>query len=169
MFLAMRLPVLLLAAGLLWTAGLTTGCSAKEIRYPEDHARYLRIYKTVEELRTAYGRRDLSDVQSLLLPREALEKMASDIQKDFQTYQEIALDWTIDRIVVDGETIEVIVNWAGQWRKSPADTGLRERGQGILRLTGEKTVLLNGLDGDLPFGMSLRRVAVPPPRPGPSR
>ena len=166
-FRTMRLPVLFLAAGLLGAGALASGCSSKEIRYPEDHARFLKIDKTVEQLRDAYSRRDLADIQDLLLPREVLEKMTNDIQQDFQTYQEITLEWTIDRVVIEGDTIEVIVNWAGQWHKTPADTGTRERGQGILRLAGEKTVLLNGLDGDLPFGMALRRAgeAQPASRP----
>lgn len=162
-----RLPVVMIVAGLLWAAVLTVGCSSKDNRYPEDHARFAKIDKTVEELRAAYSRRDLGDVQDLMLPREVLEKAANDMQQDFQTYQEITLEWTIDRIVIDGEAIEVVVNWAGQWRKNPADTGTRERGQGILKLAGEKTVLLNGLAGDLPFGMALRRAgeATPASRP----
>jgi len=159
----MQLPVVVLVAGLSCAAVLTAGCSSKENRYPEDRARFVKIDKVVEELRTAYNRRDLVDIQDLMLPREALEKATHDIQQDFLTYQEIALDWTIDRIVIEGEAIEVVVNWAGQWRKNPADTGTRERGQGILKLAGEKTVLLNGLEGDLPFGMALRRAGEPPP------
>jgi hypothetical protein len=159
----MRAPVLMLVAVLLGVAALGTGCSSKEILYPEDHKRFGRIDKVVEELRSAYSRRDLADIQGLMLPRETLEKATNDIQQDFQTYQEITLEWTIDRIVIEGETIEVVVNWAGQWRKNPADTGLRERGQGILKLAGEKTVLLNGLEGDLPFGMALRRAVEPAP------
>jgi hypothetical protein len=164
----MRMPALVLVAGLLCAAGQTTGCSSKENRYPEDRTRFVKIDKAVEELREAYSRRDLSDIQGLMLPREALEKTTNDIQQDFQTYQEIALEWSIDRIVIEGETIEVVVNWAGQWRKTPADTGTRERGQGVLRWAGKKTVLLDGLDGDLPFGMALRQ-AGEPPRTGPSR
>ena len=168
MFTPIRVPAVVFVAGLLGAAVLTFGCSSKEIRYPEDHTRFIKIDKAVEELRDAYARRDLADIQGMMLPREALEKATNDIQQDFQTYQEIALEWTIDRIVIEGEAIEVVVNWAGQWRKNPADTGTRERGQGVLRWAGEKTVLLNGLEGDLPFGMALRR-AGEPPLPGPSR
>ena len=160
-----RWPIVGFVACLLGAVLLVSGCSSKEIRYPEDHARFGKIDQVVEELRGAYARRDLSDVQSLFLPREVLEKAANDIRQDFQTYQEIILDWTIDRIVIEEEKIEVVVNWAGQWRKSLADPGIRERGQGILELTGEKTVLFNGLEGDLPFGMSLRRLNEPPPAP----
>ncbi len=160
-------PVTALLTGLLAAAVLAAGCSSKEIRYPEDHARFKRIDKVVEELRVAYVRRNLSDVQGLLLPREVLEKAATDIKQDFQTFQEITLEWTIDRIVIEGESIEVVVNWAGVWRKTPADAGLREGGQGILKLVGEKTVLFNGLEGDLPFGMALRRPPEPPAVPRP--
>lgn len=162
----MPLPAAVLVAGLLGVSALASGCSSKEIRYPEDHARFQKIDKVVEELRVAYTQRDLSEIKDLMLPREALEKATNDIQQDFQTYEEIALEWTIDRVVIEGESIEVVVSWAGQWRKNPADTGTRERGQGILILAGEKTVLLNGLEGDLPFGMALRRAGEPAPGVG---
>lgn len=161
---APALAACLLGAAVLASA-LVSGCSSKEIRYPEDHARFKNIDRVVEELRTGYTRRDLSDIRNLMLPREVLEKAATDMQQDFQSYEEISLDWTIDRIVIEGETIDVVVNWAGIWRKTPADAGLRERGQGILKLTGDKTVMLNGLEGDLPFGMALRRPRDPAPVP----
>lgn len=165
----MRVPTVMLVAGLVWAAGQLSGCSGKEIRYPEDHRRFANIDKAVDALRDAYARRDLSDVRGMMLPREALEKAANDIQKDFETFQEISLEWTIDRMVIEGETIEVVVSWAGQWQKTPADTGLRERGQGVLQWAGEKSVLLNGLSGDLPFGMAARRATAEPPRGGPPR
>lgn len=164
MFRLTRWPAPVLVAGLLWAAAHLSGCSGKEIRYPEDHARFTNIDKAVESLRDAYARRDLSDIHGLMLPREALEKATHDIQKDFETFQEISLEWTIDRMVIEGGTIEVIISWAGQWQKTPADTGLRERGQGVLQWAGEKSVLLNGLSGDLPFGMASRRAAGGPPR-----
>ncbi len=165
-FRLMRVPVVMLVAGLLGVAALPSGCSSKEVRYPEDHTRFMKIDKAMEELRNAYARRDLADIQGIMLPREALEKATNEIQQDFQTYQEIALEWTIDRVVIEGESVEVVVSWAGQWHKTPEDAGTRERGHGVLRWVGEKTVLLNGLDGDLPFGMALRRAGEPQP-PGP--
>jgi NAD(P)-dependent dehydrogenase (short-subunit alcohol dehydrogenase family) len=155
--------LLALAASLSYAVGSLAGCSSKELRYPEDHARFVKIDKAVEALRNAYVRKDLSDIQSLMLPREALEKAVRDIQQDFQTYQEIALEWTVDRIVIEGEAIEVVVNWAGEWRKTAADTGTRERGQGVLQWAGEQSILLNGLSGDLPFGMASRRAEEPAP------
>jgi hypothetical protein len=162
MFRLIRWPAPALVVGLLWAAAHLAACSGKEVRYPEDHARFTKIDKAVEDLRNAYARRDLSDIQSLMLPREALEKAASDIRQDFATFQEISLEWTIDRMVIEGDTIEVVVSWAGQWQKTPADTGLRERGQGVLQWAGETSVLLNGLSGDLPFGMAARRSSEPP-------
>jgi len=163
----MRCPIvrgLILLLALL--AAVLPGCSSKDNRYPEDHARFVKIDKTVEALRTAYVRKDLSDIQGLMLPKEALEKVVLDMQQDFSTFQEISLDWTLDRVLIEAETIDVVVNWAGQWRKTPADQGFHERGQGVLKLAGEKTILLNGLDGDLPFGMATRRAGSEPPRPG---
>jgi len=161
-----RLAYLLLGVFLLCTLAQALGCSAKDIRYPEDHTRYANIDRAVEELRKAYAARDLSAVQSLIVPVEALERMTSDVQQDFNNFQDITLEWTIDRIVIDGNIIEAVVNWAGQWRRTPADTGIRERGQGVLRWTGEKSVLLTGAEGDLPFGMASRRAASEKPSSG---
>ena len=45
------------------------------------------------------------------------------------------------------------------------DIRTHERGQGILKWAGEKSILLSGLDGDLPFGMAARH-AGEPARPG---
>jgi NAD(P)-dependent dehydrogenase (short-subunit alcohol dehydrogenase family) len=153
-----------LAASLSTVLSSLGACTSKEVRYPEDHARFVNIDKAVEALRSAYVRKDLSAIQSLILPRESLEQVVRDIQQDFQAYQEIALQWNVDRIVIEGDAIEVVVNWAGEWRTSPADAGIRERGQGVLAWVGEQTILLNGVSGDLPFGMAARHGGS---RPGP--
>ena len=99
-------------------------------RYPEDHERFQRINLAVESLRTAYIQKDLTTIRNVLLPVEKLEKLEEDINKDFSTYQSISLDFFIDRIMVDGDTIDVFLHWQGQWSTAPTDVGIRERGHG---------------------------------------
>jgi len=156
-----RTALIIAAACVLVAVGVA--CSKKEWRYPEDHKRYLKIDAAVEELRSAYVRKDLSAMQSLFLPSGKLDRVEQDISKDFGAFQEITLELSIERIVVDGEMIDVYVHWAGLWRRNEADTGVRERGHGMLRLAGEHSVLLHSVDGDLPFGMAIRK---PEQKPG---
>lgn len=137
---------------------LLAGCSAKGPRYPEDFARYQRIDAAVESLRKAYTGKDVLGIHALMLPLERLERMEAEITRDFQQFQEISLDFSIDRIVINGDTIEVFVHWQGQWKRTPAETGFRERGQGVLRWVGVQSILLSNVDGDLPFGMATRHV-----------
>ncbi|HJU04608.1 MAG TPA: hypothetical protein VJ692_05600 [Nitrospiraceae bacterium] len=145
-------------------AGPLWGCSSKGPQYPEDHARYRRIDAAVEELRNAYVKKNPSAVESLMLPVEALDRIQLEIKRDFQEFQEIALDFAIDRIVIEGENIDVYVHWQGQWKRDPADAGVRDRGHGMLRWVGVQSILLNGVDGDLPFGMATRHT-VPAAQP----
>ena len=141
------------------------GCGAKGPQYPEDHARYLRLDQAVEALRSAYVRKDLSAVEALMLPNDSLDRMASDIAKDFQQYGDISLDFSIERVLVEGDQIDVYFHWQGQWKKSATETGVRDRGHGMLRWSGAQSPLLSGVGGDLPFGMAIRH-SVPRTQPG---
>jgi hypothetical protein len=148
----------------LWAAGPLVGCSSKGPQYPEEHARYRRIDAAVESLRQAYVQKDYSAIEALVLPVDSLERMEADIKKDFEQFHDITLDFTIDRINIDGDLIDVFVHWQGQWKRTAADTGVRDRGHGMLRWVGMQSILLNGIEGDLPFGMATRH-AVPSSAP----
>ncbi len=129
-------------------------------RYPEDHERFQRINVAVESLRVAYVDQDLTSIQNLLLPVEKLEKLEEDIKKDFSTYQEISLDFFVDRIMVDTDTIDVFLHWQGRWNRASPQDGSgqeRERGHGMLRWVGDQSILLTDVEGDLPFGQAERQ------------
>ena len=151
---------------LAWMPGQILGCSSNEPRYPHDHARYERIDRAVESLRKAYVQKDLSTIQALMLPMDILDRMEQEVQNDFQTFQDISLEFSIERIMIEGETIDVYVHWQGQWTRTPAEAGVRERGHGMLRWEGVQSILLKGVEGDLPFGMAMRHTVPSTPRPG---
>ena len=142
--------------GLTLLAPTAISCSKKEPRYPADHARFLRIDSAVENLRTAYVEQDSQALGTLLLPFEPLEQLNRDIRKDFETFQSIDVEFTIDRITIDGDEIDVYLHWQGFWKRAPEDVGIRERGHGMLRWTGTQSILLKEVQGDLPFGMAAR-------------
>lgn len=145
---------MVVAAALLAPTALS--CSKKEPRYPEDHARFLRLDAAVERLRTAYVEKDSEALKALLLPFEPLERLSQDIRNDFKTFQEIDVEFAIDRVMIDGDEIDVYLHWQGFWKRAPQDVGIRERGQGMLRWTGTQSILLKEVQGDLPFGMAAR-------------
>lgn len=150
----------LAVAGLL--ALLSLSCSSKEIQYPEDHARVVRVDAAVEALRKAYVKKDQSALEGLLLPTDTLDRLQRDVQSDFETFSEIMLEFSVERIYMDGENIDVFVHWQGLWKKSDTDAGLRHRGHARLEWVGTQSVLLRGVEGDLPFGVRTRQAVSEP-------
>jgi hypothetical protein len=136
------------------------GCADKESRYPADFARYQRIDAALETLQKGYVSKDPAVAASLLLPLDQLDLLEAEMRHDFDTYAEIKVDFAVERIVIDGNTIEMYLHWQGQWKHNPTDVGLRERGHGMLRWVGVQSILLSSVEGDLPFGMATRQAAV---------
>lgn len=154
--------VVLAVALLLALASMS--CSSKELQYPEDHARVLRVDAAVESLRNAYVKKNLSALESLLLPADSMDQLQRDVQSDFANYTEIILEFAVERIYIDGDNIDVFVHWHGLWKKSEADPGLRHRGHARLEWVGVQSILLRAVQGDLPFGMRTRQAVLEPTR-----
>ncbi len=148
--------VIRILAAVALVAPTAMSCSKKELRYPEDHARFVRIDRAVEDLRTAYVEKDSEALKELLLPFEPLAQLSQDIRTDFKTFQTIDVEFTIDRVIIDGDEIDVYLHWQGFWKRAPEDVGIRERGHGMLRWMGTQSILLKEVQGDLPFGMATR-------------
>ncbi len=136
---------------------LSIACSGKVVLYPEDHERFARIDKAVESLREAYQKRDRSGLQDVMLPVEQLEQIQAEAAEDFETFQSIRLEFKMERIMIDGENIDVYVHWQGVWKKTSEDAGIRQRGHARLQWVGTQSILLRGVQGDLPFGMKTRQ------------
>jgi len=125
--------------------------------YPEDHERFVRIDKAVEALREAYQKRDRSALQDVMLPVEQLEQLQADAERDFEMFQIIRLEFKMERILIDGDNIDVYVHWQGLWKKTGEDAGIRQRGHARLQWVGTQSILLRGVQGDLPVGMKTRQ------------
>jgi len=155
-------PVLILLGSI---AVLSVGCGGKKVQYPEDHERYLRIDRAVESLRLAYVREDSSDLAALMMPIDQLERLKEEAKGDFETFSAITLDFTIERIMIDGDNIDVFVHWQGLWKKDAEDLGLRQRGHSKLQWVGTQSILLRGIQGDSPFGIQARQATTDSTRP----
>ena len=155
------IPVLLLLGSI---ALIGVGCGGKKIQYPEDHERYLRIDRAVESLRQAYVKKDLSNLASFMMPTEQLDRLREEAQGDFQTFSAITLDFAVERIMIEGDDIDVFVHWQGLWKKDADDPGLRQRGHTRLQWVGTQSILLRGVQGDSPFGIKARQATTDPTR-----
>jgi hypothetical protein len=155
MHLSRRFNTVFAIVAVLWLVG--AGCSGKTIQYPEDHERYLRIDKAVESLRQAYVGKDPSGLAALMVPMEATDRLQQEAESDFETFHDIIMDFRVERIMVDNDDIDVYVHWSGLWKKDPEDPGMRHRGHTRLRWVGTKSVLLTGMQGDVPFGAKGRQ------------
>ena len=149
-----------LAAAALFFVG--TGCSAKTIQYPEDHERYLRIDQAVESLRYSYERKNASKMADLMLPTEQIDRLQRDVDNDFESFYSITLEFAIERIMIEGDDIDVYVHWQGVWKRDAEDPGFRQRGHSRLQWVGTKVVLLRGIQGDAPFGAKARQALASP-------
>jgi hypothetical protein len=72
------------------------------------------------------------------------------------------LDFATERIMIEGDNIDVFVHWQGLWKKDTEDPGLRQRGHTRLQWVGTQTILLRGIQGDAPFGMKARQATIDP-------
>lgn len=134
------------------------GCSSNTPKHPEDHARFTRIVQAVESLRNAYVGKDLVGMKDLMLPLEGLDRLQREVTKDFESFSDISLEWSIERINIQQDLITVFVRWQGTWKKSPDDVGRNAGGHGILEWSGNQVILLASVGGDLPFGMATRQI-----------
>jgi hypothetical protein len=154
-------PALLLISAI---SLIGVGCGGKKIQYPEDHERYLRIDQAVESLRYAYVEKNSSGLASLMMPLDQLERLQEEARSDFETFSAITLDFAIERILIEGDNIDVFVHWLGLWKKDTDDPGLRQRGHMKLQWVGTQAILLRGVQGDAPFDMKARQATIDPTR-----
>lgn len=149
---------------------LLAACSSKTVQYPEDHERFRRIDQAVESLRSAYQKKDSSGLQSVMLPVDQLEQVQRDAEQDFEAFHSIVLEFKTERIIIEGDDVDVYIHWQGIWKKDPDDAGIRQRGHARFQWVGTHSILLRGVQGDLPFGMKMRQTftevpAAPAKRP----
>ena len=82
-----------------------------------------------------------------------LDVLQRDVQIDCDTFRDILLEFSIERILIEGEAIDVFIHWQGQWKRDPSELGTRQRGHARLQWVGTQSILLRDVEGDFPFGM----------------
>jgi hypothetical protein len=163
---ALRLP---LAGGIVLVALALGACSSKTPQYPADHERIRGIDQAVEALRDAYQGKNPSGFRSLLKSADQLAELQRQVEEDFEAFHAISLEFKIERVLIEGDDIDVYAHWQGVWKKQADEAGVRQRGHARLQWAGTGSILLRGVQGDLPFGMKAKQALsdapLSPPNP----
>lgn len=159
----------LLSAGWVVLLALIVGaCSSKTPQYPADHERIRSIDQAVESLRDAYQGKNPSVFRSMLQSADQLDQLQRQVEADFETFHAISLEFKIERVVIEGDDIDVYLHWQGVWKKQADDAGMRQRGHARLQWAGTHSILLRGAQGDLPFGMKAKQALSEAPQSQPA-
>ncbi len=128
-----------------------------------------RIDRAVESLRDAYQKKNHSAFRAVMAPLNHLESLQHQVEADFEAFHAISLEFKVERVILEGDNIDVYVRWQGVWKKHADDAGMRQRGHTRLQWAGTQSVLLRDIQGDLPFGMKTKQALseIPPPKPAP--
>jgi len=128
-----------------------------------------RVDRAVESLRDAYQKKDHSAFRAALEPSDQLESLQHQVKADFEAFHAISLEFKVERVIIEGDNVDVYVRWQGVWKKHADDAGMRQRGHTRLQWAGTQSVLLRDIQGDLPFGMKTKQALseLPPPKPAP--
>jgi hypothetical protein len=97
-----------------------------------------------------------------MMPGDQFERMREEAQGDFAIFNAIMLEFTVERIMIEGDNVDVFVHWQGLWKKNADDPGLRQRGHTKLQWVGTQSILLRGIQGDIPFGINARQAPIDP-------
>lgn len=149
-------------AWLIVLAAVVAGCPSKTLRYPAEHERLIRLDHALESLRNAYQQKDRSGFHSMLLPLDQSDDLQRLAEMDFEAFSAIALEFKIERVVIEKDDIDVFIHWQGTWKKDGNDMGVRQRGHARLQWVGTHSILLRSAQGDLPFGMKSKQLLSEP-------
>ena len=136
-----------------------SGCEHAPVKPTEDSKRLQQIDAFVENLRVVYEGRNLQAF-SALYPDERADDLRS-IAAFMDSASAPRLDFMIDRIVLQDETVRVSLHWELRWKSDAAGSAI-QRGNTLLQLAGKSDLRLQAIGGDNPFtAPASYRVSVP--------
>lgn len=125
-----------------------SGCEHAPVKPTEDSKRLQQIDAFVENLRVVYESRNLPAF-SALYPGERADDLRT-ITALMDSSSAPRLDFVIDRIVLQDETVRVSLHWEHRWTSDKTGS-VKQRGNVLLQLTGKSDLRLQTIEGDNPF------------------
>ncbi len=125
-----------------------SGCEHAPVKATEDTKRLKQIDAFVENLRVVYEGENLQAF-SLLYPGERADELRT-IAAVMDTADSPRLDFLIDRIILQDDTVRVSLHWEFRWTSEKTGP-VTQRGNTLLQLTGKSDLRLQLLEGENPF------------------
>lgn len=133
-------------------------CSKKDLKPSDDDLiRIKEIYAMVNMIKEAYTGKDLASIIGIVepSPAEFLNILKRGLETDFDEFRKIRLGFYIDSIVMDKDMATVNLHWEGEWEPRSDKMVLKEKGNAIFKIKGEKKMKFSAIEGDNPFGIYL--------------
>ncbi|MBI3994336.1 MAG: hypothetical protein HY349_00025 [Nitrospirae bacterium] len=130
---------------------ILSGCEHPPVKPTEDSKRLHQIDAFVENLRVTYEGRNYQAFSSLY-PGDRPEDLRT-IAAFMDSATSPRLDFLIDRIVLQEDTVRVALHWEFRW-SSDAAGAVKQRGNALFRLAGKSDLRLETIEGDNPFTAS---------------
>ena len=124
---------------------ITAGCSNDELKPSEDSLLATRAIDSVNNIRTAYEKRNKAILKYRLSP-ELAEKAIKELD-----FIKAKISLTSRMVTIEETSVKLNMNWHGTWLVSK-DRELKNRGTADLIVDKETMKLLN-IDGDSPFSI----------------
>lgn len=130
--------------------GLLTifGCEHAPVKATEDSKRLQQIDAFIENLRVVYESKNRQAFSSVYLGEhpDDLRTIAS----FFDSARSPRLDFIIDRIILQDDTVRLSLHWELRWTSEK--NGLaKQRGNALFHLAGTSDLHLQSIEGDNPF------------------
>ena len=139
------------------------GCAKEAVKPSEDSLKIRAVLAFVDHLIQAYEARDQTGLLALISPDSTmLSSLPPILIRDFQSFDQIKLTPTVDRIEMDKGKATVVLNWDGQWQNKTTQLIYKEKGTTTLKLKESPAVQLVELLGDPLFGAAARNSQAPP-------
>jgi len=124
------------------------GCEHAPVNPTEDSKRLQQIDAYIENLRVVYEGKNFQAFSSQYLGDHPDDLRT--VTSFFDTSSSPHLDFMIDRIVLQGETVRVSLHWELHWTSEKTGAA-KQRGNALLQLAGKSDLHLQAIEGDNPF------------------
>jgi hypothetical protein len=124
------------------------GCEHAPVKPTEDSKRLQQIDASIENLRVVYEGKNFQAFSPLYLGDHSDDLRT--VTSFFDTASSPRLDFMIDRIVLQGETVRVSLHWELRWTSEKTGAA-KQRGNALFQLGGKSDLHLQAIEGDNPF------------------
>ena len=135
---------------------LAAGCGgSKAIKPSDDSVNATAAVNALNSIQASYEARDMAGVLKHVSQdfKGSYSELETSLRKDMETFPNVSLETTVERVELEGDLEKVVFNWFGNWTDKD---GTKHEGRGncvfVFKGTGS-AISLDSVIGDSPFGI----------------